>query len=419
MKKTRLFLLFLALSMLLSTIPAVAGQPLITSPSPPLLTSSASSQDQNWLLPAVNPAPSFPDVEGTWCKDEVTVAFRVGLMEGKTSERFDIRSPLTYAQSTVIAARFHELLNGGDGILPDAADNEVWYRPAAEYLKANCDDSMLHTLLGYLELDPSRADKPCIRRDFIWMLAAVLPESTLSPFNDVSAVPDSVSDHILEFYRAGILNGVDEYGTFLEESPLSRGAACAILARIIDPDGRLSVSLKSLDLCRDILGVDPGTVLLTVENMNVTAEELAWQLCAALYGQSGNGKAAIQDAIFFWSQYEAPYHLLASNKKISLPADKLTAIADTAAQRDGYQGMTANYWKHQLEAAALNTVLLETYSAGDPKYGKHACADDLNAISTGLAQNAKATAALSQLDFTAVYQRILSSPWPDWVMLSP
>lgn len=419
MKKTRLFLLFLALSMLLTTIPAAASEPLSTSFSPPLRIATSPAPEQNWLLPAVNPAPSFPDVAGAWCEDDVAVACRVGLMEGKTPEQFDIRSPLTYAQITVVVSRFHELLNGDDGILPEPTEGQAWYQPAVDYLKANCDDSMLQTMLWYLELDSRRADNPCIRRDFVWMLAAILPESALSPTNDVSGVPDSISDHVLEFYQAGILNGVDEYGTFLEESPLTRGAACAILARIIDPGQRLTVSLKGFDLCTDVLGVDPSTVLLTTDNSSITAEQFAWQLCAALYGQAGDGQAAVQDAISFWSQYEAPYHRLAEQEGVSLSAEKLAAITETASLQDGYQGMSSAYWQHQLEAAALNTALLDTYSAADPKYGKHTCADDLASTSSHLAQSSVPTEALNTLDLTAVYQRLLSSPWTSWVLLSP
>lgn len=424
MKKIRLFVLFLTLSMLLTTISAAANEPLLISPRPttsaPILISPAptASADSNWLLPAVHESPSFPDVDGSWCEADVEVAYRVGLMEGTTATYFNIRGPLTYAHITVITARFLDLLNGGDGEFAEPAEGQKWYEPAAEYLKANCDDSMVQTLLWYLELDGRRADSPCIRRDFIWMLAPLLPEEALTPVNDVSAVPDSVSDYVLEFYRAGILNGVDEYGTFREESALSRGAACAILARIIDPDRRLSVSLESFDLCRDVLGVEPETVLLTAGEESVTAEMLAWQLCAALYGQMGD-PAAIADAIFFWSNYDAPFHLLAQQKGVTLSAEKQAEISANAAERDGYQAMSAAYWQYQLENAALNTALLDAYSAADPRYGKHACADDLTAVSENLAQTAIPTEALTSLDLAAVYQRLMASPWTEWVMLAP
>ena len=357
-------------------------------------------------------------MEGSWCEADVEVAYQVGLMEGKSTEFFDIRGPLTYAHITVITARFLHLLNGGDGEFPEPAEGQKWYEPAAAYLKTNCDDSMVQTLLWYLELDGRRADSPCIRRDFIWMLAPILPAEALTPVNDVSAVPDSVSDHVLEFYRAGILNGVDEYGTFREESNLSRGAACAILARIIDPGRRLSVSLKTFDLCRDVLGLEPDTVLLTAGEESVTAEMLAWQLCAALYYQMGD-EAAISEAIFYWGNYDAPFHLLAKQKGVTLSAEKQAEIAAGAAERDGYQAMSAAYWQYQLENAALNTVLLDAYSAADPRYGKHACADDLTAISENFVRTAVPTEALTALDLSAVYQRLVASPWTEWVMLSP
>ena len=410
MKTLRLIVLFLTLSMVLTTLPISAIEP---------ISASSPTESSHWLLPAINPSPKFPDVEGTWCEDAVDVAYQVGLMEGQSTEFFDIRSPLTYAHITVITARFHELLNGGDGILPQPADGQAWYQPAVDYLTANCDDSMLQTMLWYFQLDSRRPNSLCIRRDFVWMLAAILPESTLPPINHVSGIPDSVSDHILEFYQAGILNGIDEYGTFLEESPLTRGAACAILARIIDPAQRLMVSLRSLDLCRDILGVDPGTVLITTESGSVTAELFAWQLCAALYGQAGQGEAAIQDAIRSWCYYDAPFHLLAERKSVTLPAEKLAEAAQNANARDGYQAMSAAYWQRQLESSALNTVLLDTYSAAEPKAGRQLCAADLTAISEALVQSATASDALTSLDFAAIWQRLMASPWTAWVRLSP
>ena len=424
MKKVRLIVLFLTLSMLLTALPVSASEPLLIAPAPtakaPILIAPAPTApiDSSWLLPAINPLPEFPDVAGTWCAAAVDVAYQVGLADGKSADFFDIRGPLTYAQITVITARFHDLLNGGDGILPEPSEVQKWYQPAVEYLTANCKDATLQTLLHYLDLDSRRADSPCIRRDFVWMLAAILPQEALTPINEIPAVPDSISDHVREFYQAGILNGYDAYGSFREEDPLTRGAACAILARIIDPAQRLTISLKSFDLCRDVLGVEPSTILLTADGRNITAEMFAWQLCAALYGQAGDG-AAIADAISFWCNYDAPFHLLSEEKGVTLSGEKLAQILETATGRDGYQAMSAAYWQHQLEAAALNAVLLDTYSAADPKYGKHACADDLAAISSRLAPSTIPTEALTSLDLAAVYQRLMSSPWTSWVMLSP
>ena len=49
------------------------------------------------------------------------------------------------------------------------------------------------------------------------------------------------------FYRANILNGTDRCGRFRGASDLTRGQAAAILARIIDPNQRLSFSQKDFE----------------------------------------------------------------------------------------------------------------------------------------------------------------------------
>ena len=164
-------------------------------------------------------------------------------------------------------------------------------------------------------------------------------------------------------------------------------------------------------------GMDEAA-LLTAGEESVTAEMLAGQLCAALYYQMGD-EAAVSEAIFYWGNYDAPFHLLAAQKGVTLSAEKLAEITAGAAERDGYQAMSAAYWQYQLENAALNTALLDAYSAADPRYGKHACAEDLTAISDNFVRTAVPTEALTTLDLSAVYQRLVASPWTEWVMLSP
>ena len=99
------------------------------------------------LVPAIREAPAFGDVTGTWCEDYVQTVYESGLMEGKTAERFDPAAPLTGAQITVISARLHSLLRGGDGVLPAPGEGEAWYQPAVDYLTGACEDEGVRTLL--------------------------------------------------------------------------------------------------------------------------------------------------------------------------------------------------------------------------------------------------------------------------------
>ncbi len=59
----------------------------------------------------------------------------------------------------------------------------------------------------------------------------------LEKINDYEALPDVGENHkyakeIFALYNAGILNGNDEYGTFMPEKEINRAEVAAIIARI-------------------------------------------------------------------------------------------------------------------------------------------------------------------------------------------
>ena len=85
-------------------------------------------------------------------------------------------------------------------------------------------------------------------------------------------VPDLTAGSVVyELYLSGVLNGVDQYGTFDGQHTVTRGQAAAMLARLVDPAQRLKLSFQSFSQCRDILGVDPAAVLLMVDGADFTA----------------------------------------------------------------------------------------------------------------------------------------------------
>ena len=409
MKKARLFSFFLTLALLLTTLP-VSAAPILISPAP------QRDPAAGWLIQPVKSEAEFPDVTGSWCEAAVDTVYRTGLMQGKTAERFDAASPLTYAQITVITARLHHLLNGGDGVLPASEEGEVWYQSAVDYLKAQSNDETLLSLLKQLERDDEYPNTPCIRRSFVQMLSAVLPENALTPINDISVIPDLAINEadILPFYRAGILNGSDAYGTFGQETTLSRGAAAAIMARLVDPQQRLTFTLKPFDLCREVLGVEPDTVLLTVNGKEIPAALFAEQLCTSLYQWEGNAANAKKDAIRFWSQYQLVHHFMAEELGVSLSPEEQEAIRLNAEPLDGYLGLPTTYWQFRYERISLNQTLGDLYRAKDWKWGSREYQSDLEKIAETLVQNTVPAPALETMDLSAVYQRLMKSPFVQW-----
>ncbi|MCI6320643.1 MAG: S-layer homology domain-containing protein [Clostridiales bacterium] len=396
MRKLRLSALLLALVMLLCILPVSAAE------------------SSSWLVPKVKGFPGFADVKGTWCESYVETVYQAGLMEGKSTAKFDAASPLTGAQIAVITARLHSLLRGGDGVLPAPGEGEAWYQPAVDYLNSHCEDGGVREILRRFNWTTLNfANTPCTRLCFVTMLAGVLPE-TLSTINEVRIVPDSTDARVLAFYRAGILNGSDDYGTFGESASLTRGAAAAMLARLVDPAQRLTFTLKSFDLCRDVLGAEPETVLLTVDGKEVTAALFANQLCTSLYQRKGGADKTLTDAIQFWCDYHAPFQVLAEKRGISLSEEELAESAVYAQSMDGYLGLSAAYWQQQSQNSKLNLKLKDLYCEADWKSGEYLYHSDLEKCSQSLLQTAVPTDALRSMDLRAVYQWLMASPFITW-----
>lgn len=77
------------------------------------------------------------------------------------------------------------------------------------------------------------------RQDLFACLAEVVPESALPVINHISSLPDTDDEEILQFYRAGILTGMDQFGTFYGDKPLTRKEMAAMLSRIARPSLRM------------------------------------------------------------------------------------------------------------------------------------------------------------------------------------
>lgn len=75
------------------------------------------------------------------------------------------------------------------------------------------------------------------RDTFAQKISAV---ADLPAINQVDRLPDADEEYILKLYRAGILTGVNSYGTFNKSGRLTRAEAAAMLARVLEPSLRLT-----------------------------------------------------------------------------------------------------------------------------------------------------------------------------------
>lgn len=170
------------------------------------------------LFPKTVTYLSFPDVPaGHWAESSIRLCVETGLMKG-TGKNFAPGVTLTNAEVMTLAARIHCAFNGG------SFDEHTtpWYQGAREYLARH----------GITTGSPYAYTT---RQGFFDLLSHVVPIDRLTPINKIKALPDTSDPTVLTFYNAGILTGVDAYGTFNGTSPLSRAECAAMVARIAEP----------------------------------------------------------------------------------------------------------------------------------------------------------------------------------------
>lgn len=239
-----------------------------------LLSSSAAAYPEQAILSKKQDYKTpFTDVIGTESASAVQTCYESGLMNGTSKATFQPEQIMTNAQLLVTADRLYRSFHGEKW--KSAASGEQWYLPFYNDLqKAGVE-------LPYPLETP--ADAVLYANDatslwtFIHLMSAVIPENALPAINDVASNTDwNVSEDIIRFYNAGILKSTDVYGSFPVNMEVSRGQAAILINRIIDPTQRLHLEpFLPFDQCRDVLQLDPETVLLTIDGTALTAEQIS------------------------------------------------------------------------------------------------------------------------------------------------
>ena len=244
-----------------------------------LLLGSAAAVSPEEAFPDKNPYPGYADVADTaWYADAARVCYEVGLMTG-TDAGFAPEQTLTVGEVAAIAARMNEAITGeaipeGDAALP-------WYAPYVAYLEA-------------LGVDVPDGARTATRQEFVTMLSAVTPADMLSPINTITALPDTQDPDVLAFYNAGILTGVDDWGTFAPDRSLTRAETAAMVARIVRPE--LRQSFTPADYAPFTAAyLTPSTVMFT---NGVSAAAFLEQVNSAIFNWEVSLKRAGQE--FNW-----------------------------------------------------------------------------------------------------------------------
>ncbi len=190
----------------------------------------------------------FTDVaKGSWYYSWVSRAYAAKLINGKSATRFAPNDNISLAEALKLAACVRQLLTDGAVTLQNSASGP-WYMSYVDFLKEN-------KVLGIEIGKATDYQRKITRAEMVRIFYAVIPSENRAPINDIPA--DAIPDvgmlksgqalywfEVLGFYRAGILNGSDEYGTFHPDDYIQRSAVAAILVRIIDPSTRLGPPAK-------------------------------------------------------------------------------------------------------------------------------------------------------------------------------
>lgn len=142
---------------------------------------------------------------------------------------------------------------------------QEWSRNAAWYLEEN-------GLFGTQGFQFS--EQPATRLEFALAMAASAGE--LEAVNQVNPAPDMTDpfywDQIAPLYAAGILEGVDRYGTFNPEGGLSRAECAAMAARITRPELRLTDAPEALPAALAELGLPVRPLLAEDQVLAITQD---------------------------------------------------------------------------------------------------------------------------------------------------
>ena len=186
--------------------------------------------------------------------ENVAALYEYGLSVGQADGTYGLSAPMTVGQAVIFAGRIRSLYRTGDPEAGPAAftaaaiglkDAQRIYAPYLWYLQS---EGVLDKALD------SQLSQTATRAQMAHVLANLLPEEALPLMNDSLITQAYASrrritdvteytpyyDDILKLYRCGISVGSDETGSFLPDSPITRGAAAAMLTRMVDPSLRLT-----------------------------------------------------------------------------------------------------------------------------------------------------------------------------------
>ena len=182
----------------------------------------------------------FVDVKvGDWFYNDVLVAYKDGLVNGRTATTYVPEGNITVAEAIKLAACMNQLYTDGKVTLGNGTPD--WYSTYVDY----CVSKGIIKAGEYTDMNAIAT-----RAQFATIFAAALPEEALPAINNIAdgkipdvKMADSYGAPVYKLYNAGILIGNDAIGTFAPNTNIKRSEVATILNRMMHKENR-----KTLDL---------------------------------------------------------------------------------------------------------------------------------------------------------------------------
>lgn len=168
----------------------------------------------------------YSDVEmDAWYRGYVETATDMGLINGIGSNKFAPNTGLKLSEAIKLACIAYNQLNGENC---QFVQGEPWYQVYSDY-------AIERQIVN--EGDYTDLNRLATRAEIAYIFAHVLTDKEDSEASGV-IIPDVDANglygkEIYVLYEAGVINGVDELGTFLPEVGITRAEAAAIMVRLM------------------------------------------------------------------------------------------------------------------------------------------------------------------------------------------
>ena len=169
---------------------------------------------------------SFSDVaENAWYCEYVDKASDDGIVKGMGGGLFSPDGNFTVAQCLAVASRIHASHSGN---ALDETAGESWFSPYVDYCVKN----------GIVTGDFFDSyTRPVTREEAAYVLYACADKNNLEQINTVNGIADVPKDDgqyeaIAALYRAGVLAGSDDAGSFMPKTHIKRSELSAVAVRL-------------------------------------------------------------------------------------------------------------------------------------------------------------------------------------------